>query len=97
MPPASASPRRTTLDWIAQETEHLRRSSYGRFDLEVIDSTSGWVRMPAPADVLRARSTAPPTTSTVGYIQDAIDASDAQIDFSQVQLTIVVIPQTRRR
>jgi hypothetical protein len=87
------NPRSSTLDWIARETPHMRRSSYGRFDLDVIQSTNGWVRMPAPLTSYGLLDGATYEEHQI-YIQDAIDAADAQIDFSDVQLTIVVIPQT---
>jgi M6 family metalloprotease-like protein len=87
------NPRATTLDWIARETPHMQRSSYGRFDLEVVESTTGWVRMPAPLSSYGLLDGATYEEHWV-YIQDAIDAADAQIDFTDVQLTIVVIPQT---
>jgi hypothetical protein len=87
------NPRAATLDWIERELPHTRRSSYGRFDLEVVQSTSGWVRMPAPLASYGLLDGATYDEHRI-YIQDAITAADAQIDFSDVQLTILVIPET---
>lgn len=87
------NPRATALEWIERETPHMRRSSYGRFDLEVVQSTSGWVRMPAPLASYGLLDGATYDEHQI-YIQDAITAADAQIDFSDVQLTILVIPET---
>jgi hypothetical protein len=86
------NPRAATLDWIERETPHLQRSSYGRFDLDVVDSTTDWVRMPAPVASYGLFDGATYEEHRV-YIQDAIAAADSQIDFSDVQLTIVVIPE----
>lgn len=88
----AGNPRAAALDWIERETPHVQRSSYGRFDLEVVESTNSWVRMPAPVASYGLLDGATYEEHRV-YIQDAIDAADAQIDFSDVQLTIVVIPE----
>jgi M6 family metalloprotease-like protein len=91
--PGQGNPRSDTLAWVERQTPHMQRSSYGRFDLDVVQSTNGWVRMPAPLTSYGLLDGATYEEHQV-YIQHAIDAADAQVDFSNVQLTIVVIPQT---
>ena len=91
--PGSGDPRVAGLPWIEDGVAHLQRSSYGRFDATIVDSTSGWVRLPSPlADYGLFDGVT--YEEHLRYVGDAIAAADVQVDFTDVQLPIIMIPPT---
>lgn len=84
-------PRRANEAWMGAGIDVLERTSNGRFSVDIVATTRGWVRMPSSA---RAYGFDDGITyeEHLVYLQDAIDAADADVDFSDVDLPLVVVP-----
>ncbi|MFN3218292.1 MAG: hypothetical protein ACE367_17495 [Acidimicrobiales bacterium] len=84
-------PRPANQAWMDAGIDVLERTSNGRFSVDIVATTPGWTRMPASARSYGFDDGITYDEHLV-YLQDAIDAADADVDFSDVDLPLVVVP-----
>jgi M6 family metalloprotease-like protein len=82
-------------DFLAPSVEWFRRSSYGRFDLQ-ITTVPKWFRMARPdADYGLSRSTFT-VENQLAYVREVVELADPEADFSGYQLLYVVPSRNAR-
>jgi len=87
----TATEREGRVDLLRPAAPWFTTSSYGRVSVQLTFDTA-WRRMPNPHGAYTGYNTS--FTAQQEYVQDAVTAADAAVDFSQYQLVYVVPPRS---
>ncbi len=89
--PGTVSTQSVADTFASKVTQFYAANSYGKLNVQ-LTPTPNWSRMPMPSSAYTDTAKGGLVNDPVSYMHDAIAASDATVDFSKYDATLVVVP-----